>query len=556
MLEALEARDVPSVNVVETEPNNTPATANPIDRLPATQVIVSGSVGGLGDRDWFRFELRKGDVFGAALNGKNGLNASLRLVDSAGTLVVANDDAAGVGQNALPSESPLPYTRSASDAEVYTVISAAGTYFLEASASGDASTGKYELDTRVARPGLEARPVGTRQALFLDFDGASVNFSRYWGATTSGTRQLSGLSSFLPGWGLTAADENAVIDAILSRVTDSLATYIQANGLNDNFGVQILNSRDNPDRFGSDPLVSRVVVGGTPAEAGFSGDFVGFSSDTDVGNFKTNDEAVATLDFIQDGMDVYHPRPDQVVDFVAVGAATLALHEAGHIFGCFHTDQSSTDFLAGVPSLMDPGIGPSLIRSLGPDAVFGTADDFDLRYTADEYLTTEPYRGRDDTLNTIAFGLSVGKGAPARLSGVATGLTGEAGSIAMPVGGPSGSAAVAPAPGQAGRLLWALPGVRPVAVGGTVDSGVYPPPPPRPVLATRNPDDPATSAAVRPMPAVAPDTASGDEVRAGGGNDWFWSDDPLDLLVITPQGEELSRTGRRTIGRWGTARSV
>src|SRR5262249_8560065 len=175
-------------------------------------------------------------------------------------------------------------------------------------------------------------PVGTRQTLFLDFDGASVNFH--------GTRRLSGLSSFLPGWELTAADENAVIDAILSRVTTSLSTYIQANGLNDNLGVQILNSRHNPDRCGIDPLVSRVVVGGTQAEAGFTGGTAGEAEDTDVGNFKTNDEAVATLDFIKDGLDHYPPRPEQVVDFVARAAATLVLHEAGHLFGCFHTDQS------------------------------------------------------------------------------------------------------------------------------------------------------------------------------------------------------------------------
>src|SRR5262249_25685006 len=156
-----EDRSVPSVSLLETEPNNTPATADVIDRLPATPVIVSGSVSGLGDRDWFRLDLQAGGVVGAALQGPSGLNPGLRFVDPAGTLVVANDDAAGLGQTLIPSESPLPYTRSASDAEVYTVISAAGTYFLEVSASGDASTGKYDLDTMVARPGLEARPVGT-----------------------------------------------------------------------------------------------------------------------------------------------------------------------------------------------------------------------------------------------------------------------------------------------------------------------------------------------------------------------------------------------------------
>src|SRR5262245_25518808 len=109
-VEALEDRTVPSVNIVETEPNNTPAAADIIDRLPATPVIVSGAVNAVGDRDWFRLDLKAGDVIGAALQGRNGLNPALRLVGSAGTLLIANDDANGSGRTFLPRESPLPYT--------------------------------------------------------------------------------------------------------------------------------------------------------------------------------------------------------------------------------------------------------------------------------------------------------------------------------------------------------------------------------------------------------------------------------------------------------------
>jgi len=413
VIEALEDRTVPSVNLVESEPNNTPATADVIDRLPSTQVIVSGEVNSLGDRDWFRLDLRAGDVIGAAARGQGSLNPSLRLLDSAGRLLFANDDVdttshPGWGQTYLPDESPLPSAHIKTDAEVSYVVSTSGTYFLEASASGDASTGRYEMDTMVARPGLESKPAGTRQVLFLDFDGANVDFNHFPDKDSGGPRQLSPLSSFLPAWGLTPADENAVIDAILARVTASLSTSAQTNGLNDNFGILILNSRDYPDRFGIDPLVSRVVVGGTAAEAHFRGDTVGTSQDIDVGNFKTDDEAVATLDFINGGLALPNHRPDQVVDFVALGAATLILHEAGHIFGCFHTEPSSGGSVAGDLSLMDPGMGPILTSSLGPDGLFGTSDDLELRYSVDAYSTEEPYRGQEDTLNTIAFGLSVG----------------------------------------------------------------------------------------------------------------------------------------------------
>src|SRR5262245_6522994 len=97
-LEVLEDRCLLSVNLVEAEPNNTPASANVIERLPATQVIMSGEVNSVGDRDWFRLDLREGDVVGAALKGQSGLNPALRLVNSAGMLLIANDDARGYGR--------------------------------------------------------------------------------------------------------------------------------------------------------------------------------------------------------------------------------------------------------------------------------------------------------------------------------------------------------------------------------------------------------------------------------------------------------------------------
>src|SRR5262249_45167332 len=149
------------------------------------------------------------------------LNPSLCLVDSAGTLLFANDDSMKFALTFLPSESPLPRATKNTDAEAYYVMSAAGTYYLEVSASGDARTGSYEIDTMVARPGMEAKPVGARQILFLDFDGADVNFNKYPGIQAGGIRHLSPLSSFLPVWGLTAADEDAIIDAVLARVTDN-----------------------------------------------------------------------------------------------------------------------------------------------------------------------------------------------------------------------------------------------------------------------------------------------------------------------------------------------
>jgi Ca2+-binding RTX toxin-like protein len=67
-----------------------------------------------------------------------------------------------------------------------------------------------------------------------------------------------------------------------------------------------------------------------------------------------------------------------------------------------------------------------------------------------------------------------------------------------------------------------------------VGGSPFSPPQLRPVFATWNPADPATYAAIRSKLVVAPDTASKDVLLGGGGTDWFWSADPLDLLDITP----------------------
>src|SRR5436190_11849873 len=122
-MEHLESRQLLSVNLTEAEPNNTMAGATPVARVLDTHTIVSGRVNAAGDRDWFRLQLKQGDVFGASVSGNSGLNPAVRLVDSSGGLVIGNDDSQYVGYRALPNESPLPYSQAAAtDAEAYCVI--------------------------------------------------------------------------------------------------------------------------------------------------------------------------------------------------------------------------------------------------------------------------------------------------------------------------------------------------------------------------------------------------------------------------------------------------
>jgi hypothetical protein len=414
-IEGLEGRRLLSVNVAESEPNNTMAAADVLGRVPDESVKVTGKIGKAGDRDWFRIKLKAGDVFAAAVTGRGGLDTNVRLVDAAGALLISNDDSFRNGRLTLPHVSPLPRAyASDTDAEIYQVITRPGTYYVEVSASSTAGSaaavGKYEMELMAARPGMEKQPVGAKQVLFLDFDGAEVDFGDF-DQPPKDHATLSPMVDFLEGWKLTAADESALIDNIIARVTKYLSGDVKADGLNGDydrtrrpgeFGLEIRNSRDHRDTFGIDPLVSRIVVGGTAEEAGFDG-YSGLAETLDVGNFKTSDQGVGTLSWITDGIEnIGFEAPVTRLDLMAEGIALLVAHEAGHIFGCFHTDQA--DFFGETANIMDP----ALVAFIGPDLILGSEDDVATRFGVDLHDATFLYAGVNDTLNTLAFGLSTG----------------------------------------------------------------------------------------------------------------------------------------------------
>jgi large repetitive protein len=406
-VEPLEPRRLMSVTVAESEPNDLRAHANGIARLPGSTVHVGGAVNAPGDRDWFKVQLQAGDIVGAVVNARDGLDPMIRLTDASGKLMISNDDSFFTGATVLPVESPLPRAQgSERDSEIYYTISQAGTYYLETSAFADGTTGPYDLEVLVTRPALEKQPVGAQQILFLDFDGAKVDFDRYLFSPDLGKRKIAPLSASLPALGLSAAaDENTVIDEVIRIVTAKLSTFVRANGANDNFGIEIRNSRDHADEYGKNPLVSRIVVGAMNDPA-----FVvsGRNQTFDVGNFKTDDEAIAGLDdFLRGIPSVPITPPATMIDALALSTANLICHEMGHLLGCFHTDQPT--LFEGTGNLMDT----NGIEAIGPDFIFGSKDDVDLQFGVDSYDSADVFRGTNDTLNTVAFALSTGTGAAA-----------------------------------------------------------------------------------------------------------------------------------------------
>jgi hypothetical protein len=437
----LESRRLLSASATETEPNNSRATADSITRDLDHEIEVTGRINTAGDRDWFEIQLKKGDVIGAVTSsGVGGLDANLRLFNAAGDVMFAEDDSNHSGSQVLPEESPLPRTHGTDlDPEIYRVITVPGTYYLELSASEfaepGANVGTYDLNVLVARPGMENEHLGAHQILFLDFDGARVNYSDFGFPGLPMKATLSPMSSFLEGWNLSASDKNAVIDGVIARLEQLLSHEIRQNGLNGDydatqrpgdFDIEIRNSRDDHDTWGKDPLVSRVVIGGTAAEAGFVGDLAGIfgmAETVDIGNYKASDQAVASLSWITDGIafGVSAAAPVTQVDLVATGIAILAAHHAGFLFGCIHTDQSADDIYAGTPNIMDRYIQ----AFVGPDLKLGTDDDLNFHFGVDQYSGAEGVFGVNDTLNTVSFALSTGKRPLTESAGGASLVTGS-----------------------------------------------------------------------------------------------------------------------------------
>jgi len=347
--------------------------------------------GGLdGDRDLYSVDLKAGDVLGATVTGSS---HTLSFYDAGGTeLQTSSNDFSG----SYALSSPLP---GGGNATVDLVAPKAGRYVVSASSG----VGPYTVELEVYRPGTETEKAGTVQTLFLDFDGARVNTSMFGG--NGAQRDLSPLSAFLPGWGLTKADENKLIDAVVASVKENMSRDLSARGTNPNFAIRILNSRDNADPFGR-PDVSRVVVGGSVAESGIT--TIGIAQSIDPGNFGHEETALLLLDYISRPA----PDPNSFNTFLAPGADKIAFigralgnyisHEAGHFSGSWHTTETN-----GTANLMDQGGNPTQMVGAGPDRLGGNADDVDVDYTTDTYAA--PFTGIEDTLNRTAWAYSRGQ---------------------------------------------------------------------------------------------------------------------------------------------------
>jgi hypothetical protein len=383
----------------DSEPNNNTVFATPVplgfDPGEDAAVDIDGSVS-FSDVDYFKFVLEPGDVFGANIAGSPDLRLSLR--DSQGVeLIGSSSDLSSI----YPDASPLP---GGGDASLSRVIDAPGQYYLRV--SGNAAN--YDLNLRVFRPGLESRPPGSHQKLFLDFDGAIIDRGIF--GLDAGATALSPLSSFLGRWGLSPIDEDAVIDAVIAAVYENLSLDIRTRGpngdfdvtgVNGDFDIEILNSRDHADPFG-DPNVSRVIISGSTSELGLY--TIGIAESIDVGNFDAEESAVVLLDILSGSSgslnDYMLAESVSKADFIGLALGNIAVHEAAHIFGTFHTTRFNLS-----PIITDEG--GNLSNHIGlVGNVWGDGDEIDVDFGVDQYSTKEGFTGYSNSISIIAYGLS------------------------------------------------------------------------------------------------------------------------------------------------------
>lgn len=360
------------------------------------------------DIDYYAVELEAGDILGTNVYGAG---QTLALYSPTGQLMF---ESSRFLSDLYPEDSPLPGDGNASASIVAPVD---GTYFV----SVIGNRGLYDLQLRAFRPELETQMVGSDaiQTLFIDFDGATVDPTTFDDTLRSSTATLSPLSAFLSNWGLTAADEDAVIDAILETIDENFLNAdlndIGRDGNNGDFetttnpgdyGIRILNSRDHADPFGQEN-VSRVIVGGTIAELGIQ--TIGIAESIDVGNFDTTEDSVVLLDLLSSSNaadpnslnNIIKNFTSTMVDLIGEAVGNIASHEAGHIFGLWHTSNSSF-----TPSqIIDVGGNIGNVIGLGNDGFFGTSDDNLVDFGSDFLIG---FRGFQDSINTLAFGLSTG----------------------------------------------------------------------------------------------------------------------------------------------------
>jgi hypothetical protein len=373
------------------------------------------------DKDYYVFNLQRGDIFGAAYLGEAG---------GALLSVRSKDDAELVSTpfytNFSPSTSPLP---SVGQTTLNYTVEKSGQYAIEVSAG----LGSYRLELFASRPRLELE-TETKQVIYIDYSGGAVDLEPILGplGTILGPvpriANHTPFAAFLPNWGLSNTPEDVmrITGRILEEVQENLDTDFNSPPPNPNHDIVITDNlrlgMDNelgPDfdgtSFSKDGInykVSTVEVSGTQRESGIN--TIGIAQSIDPGNFNLEEISLLLLDVLSrpatgTSANVNFRINDIVLapgktreDAVVTVLANIIAHEVGHYLGNWHVDGFSEE-----QSLMDEGPGGLFnLAGIGPSGVFGAEDAKDVDFSTDAYSARELFTGVENTKINTAYALS------------------------------------------------------------------------------------------------------------------------------------------------------
>ena len=307
------------------------------------------------DVDFYKFNLKAGDILDVSGIGSVGTFDIFYGNNIAGRSrqrwFASNDNQAFF----YPANSPLQTTGNVVGAQV---VPEDGEYFLRVAPNIQGQG--YTVGLRVYRPNLEKEPIGTKQKIFLQFDGDTLPASVFTPGAVGTVRVPSLRDSFnYPNVNITLpGQESLLIDKILADVNARFATIV-TNGTNGDFastgvagqfGYELLNSRDNPD-FTPDRFTTRVLVGGSIFDFGVPA--LGVSETIDIGNFRTDETVIVLLDLFGTpaNFGAFTPAgPFSFVDLAARVLGGIITHEAAHSMGLRHTNAGNT-----IASVIDTG---------------------------------------------------------------------------------------------------------------------------------------------------------------------------------------------------------
>jgi len=390
--------------VAEVEPNNVRLSAQhiPLGNLTGqfTSVNVSGAHSGT-DIDWYSFDLQAGDIIDVNVSRTtpSAVTPLLTLYNGSGIELASTRGT--FPATLFPSNSPLATNAAAPNiaGSIHYIVPTSGKFYLRLSDVFSTYTSAF----RVYRPPTESLAAGTRQILFLDFDGEIVSRNLFGLGPISANFQP--MREFLVDPTL----ENVIIDEVIAR-TASKFEQVGISTTNPNYGIEIRNSRDHGDLWGM-PNVSRVIIGDVfdlAADDPFNA-LLGIAQHIDVGNYDLQSSALVRFlpHAISAGTVPFSPVSNLVQVAGELLASTIA-HEAGHFFGLWHQDETNVNF-----GIIDTTINTLDDAGVGPDRVFGTADDRPIQFTVDRFsggaAAAFQRSGLNDSINWLGWALTTGR---------------------------------------------------------------------------------------------------------------------------------------------------